>query len=62
MNDSTLEALRGIAEQMMGPEQDRRWEWIGAHMSQRMFGITQERAERFARQYGGVARRMEVTP
>ena len=62
MNDSTLEALRDIAKQMMEPEQDRRWEWIGAHMSQRMFGITQERAERFARQYGGVARPMAVTP
>ena len=59
MTDSTLQAFRGIADTMIGPQQDRRWEWVGAHMSQRMFGITQERAERFARQFGGVARRME---
>ena len=62
MTTATLQAFRDIADQMIGSESERRWEWIGAHMSQRMFGITQERAEEYARLYGGTARRMEVTP
>ena len=57
MNATTLETFRAIADTLAGPEpQD--WEWIGAHMSQRMFGITQVRAENYARQFGGIARQM----
>ncbi len=61
MNDATLHAFRQIAVAMAG-DTPQTWEWVGPHASQRMFGITQERAEKFARQFGGVARRMEVTP
>lgn len=57
MNDATLNAFRNIADAMAGPE-PRTWEWIGVHMSQRMFRITQTRAEEYARQFGGVARPM----
>ena len=55
MNDATLQAFRQIADRMAGPE-PRDWEWIGQHLSQRMFGITQQRAEDFARRHGGLAK------
>lgn len=57
MNDVTLNAFRQIAEAMQSQSTD--WQWIGPHMSQRMFGITQERAERYAANYGGEAKPME---
>jgi hypothetical protein len=57
MNTSTLEAFRQIADAMAGPE-PRTWEWIGAHMSQRMFGISERRAREYARLYGGAAKEM----
>ena len=46
MTDSSLQAFRDIADQMIGKAD---WEWVGPHMSQRMFGITQERAEGYAK-------------
>ena len=58
MNDATLEGFRKIAETMLG-KQD--WQWVGPHMSQRMFGISQERAEGYAKSHGGVAKKMEPT-
>ncbi|MHC4718174.1 MAG: hypothetical protein ACYS5V_14470 [Planctomycetota bacterium] len=58
MNGTTLETFRAIADAMAGPE-PRNWQWIGAHMSQRMFGITRARAEEYAARYGGVAQPME---
>ena len=58
MNDATLEGFRRIADAMMGDE-PRDWQWIGRWMSQRMFGITQQRAEEYALVYGGVAQKME---
>jgi hypothetical protein len=56
MTDATLQAFRDIAEQMIGKAD---WQWIGPHMSQRMFGITKERAEDYAKAHGGIARKME---
>ena len=38
------------------------WQWIGPHMSQRMFGITEERARGYAESHGGTASKMEPTP
>lgn len=58
MNDATLQGFRDLADAMAGPE-PRDWEWVGAHMSQRMFGITERRAKDYAETYGGVARKME---
>lgn len=58
MNDATLNGFRQIADAMAGPE-PRTWEWIGVHMSQRMFRVTQARAKKYARQFGGVARPMQ---
>ena len=55
MTTATLQAFRDIATQMIGKAD---WEWIGPHMSQRMFGITQERAEGYAKAHGGTARQM----
>lgn len=61
MNDATLQGFRMIADVMAGPEpQD--WQWIGQHMSQRMFGITEKRAKENAARYGGDARRMGCGP
>ncbi len=57
MNAATLEAFRSIAETMIGKAD---WEWLGPHASQRMFGITRERAEAFAQRHGGTARQMET--
>ncbi len=56
MTSTQLEAFRNLAEQMIGTAD---WEWIGPHMSQRMFGITRERAEAYAQRHGGIARQME---
>ncbi len=57
MTDATLTAFRQIASAMHGNvPQD--WQWIGKHMSQRMFGISEKRAKEYAAQYGGEARRM----
>lgn len=52
MTDSTLTAFRDIADALIGQAD---WQWIGPHLSQRMFGITRERAERFAKVHGGQA-------
>jgi hypothetical protein len=57
MTDAQLTAFRTIAETLAGPEpQD--WQWIGPHMSQRMFGISERRARAYAERHGGEARRM----
>lgn len=58
MNDSTLQAFRNIADDMIGAAD---WQWIGPFMSQRMFGITRERAEAYAKRHGGTAERMPKT-
>lgn len=57
MNEATLQGFRDLADAMAGPE-PRDWQWIGPHMSQRMFGITRARAEAFAERHGGTASRM----
>jgi hypothetical protein len=54
MNDATLNAFRAIAAAMAGPE-PQTWQWIGPWPSQRMFGITQARAETYAAKHGGTA-------
>ena len=55
MTNATLDMFRTIADQMIGKAD---WEWVGPHMSQRMLGITQERAEGYAKAHGGIARKM----
>ena len=59
MNDAALAAFRQIFEASQTSPAD--WQWIGPHMSQRMFGITRERAEAFAARHGGEARPMAST-
>ncbi len=56
MNDAVLQAFRDTADSMQTQPAD--WQWVGPHMSQRMFGITQERAEGYARSHGGKAEQM----
>lgn len=56
MNNATLQTFRNIAESMQTAPTD--WQWIGQHMSQRMFGITEERAKAYAARHGGEARKM----
>jgi hypothetical protein len=58
MTTATLQMFRSIADEMIGTAD---WQWIGPHMSQRMFGITKERAEAYAARHGGTATRMEPT-
>ncbi len=57
MTDATLEGFRQIATTMHPEPHD--WQWIGPHMSQRMFGITQAKAEAFAARHGGSAKPMQ---
>lgn len=57
MNNATLYAFRELAAAMQTEPQD--WEWVGPHMSQRMFGISQSRAEGYAKSHGGVAKKMD---
>ena len=59
MNDATLHSFRQIADAMSG-DAPKTWEWIGPHASQRMFGISQKRAEAYAARHGGTARAMEA--
>lgn len=54
MNDATLQAFRSISDAMQTAHAD--WQWIGPHMSQRMFGITEQRARDYAARHGGVAK------
>jgi hypothetical protein len=56
MNDATLQAFRQIADAMIGQAD---WQWLGPHASQRMFGITRERAEAYAARHGGEAKPMQ---
>lgn len=56
MNDATLEGFRSIANSMRPPV-PHDWEWVGEYISQRMFGITEERAKAYAAKYGGAARK-----
>lgn len=55
MNTTTLDSFREIAATMLGRTD---WQWIGPHASQRMFGISEERAKAYAARHGGAARQM----
>lgn len=57
MTDATLRRFRAIAASMTTEPID--WQWIGPHMSQRMFGITEQRAKDYAERHGGEARKMD---
>lgn len=59
MNAAQLEGFRILAARM-GCYGRHRWEWIGPHMSQRMFGISEMRAMDYAKRFGGVAREMKL--
>lgn len=56
MNNATLYAFRQLAAAMQTEPTD--WQWVGPHMSQRMFGITETRARAYAERHGGVAQKM----
>ena len=57
MRDAELAYFRSLYETMAGPE-PRDWQWIGPHMSQRIFGITEKRARAYAERHGGTASKM----
>lgn len=54
MTDATLQMFRSLAAAMQGDE-PQTWQWIGRWMSQRMFGITEQRAKDYASRFGGEA-------
>lgn len=56
MTNSTLQEFRHIADAMQ--TEPANWQWIGPHMSQRMFGITEARAKAYAARHGGIAAKM----
>jgi len=58
MNHANLEAFRAISAAMQSEPTD--WQWIGQHMSQRMFGITETRARAYADRHGGTAKKIEA--
>jgi hypothetical protein len=47
MNEHQLQHFRDLADRLAGDE-PRDWQWVGPHMSQRMFGITESRARDYA--------------
>jgi len=57
MKDAVLHHFRDLADTLAGPE-PRNWQWIGPHVSQRMFGIPEGKARTYAARHGGVAQRM----
>lgn len=57
MRDEVLSEFRRLADTLAGDE-PRDWQWIGPHMSQRMFGITERLAKANEARHGGVARQM----
>lgn len=60
MNDATLMHFRKLAEAMQS--EPTNWQWIGPYISQRMFGITEARAKKYAELYGGKACQMDSDP
>lgn len=58
MNNATLQAFRQISAEMQPAEQN--WQWVGKWMSQRMFGISEQRAKEYAARLGGEAKKMEA--
>ena len=56
MNDAALEHFRALAAAMQTGPVD--WQWIGPHLSQRMFGLTEARARAYAERHGGIASRL----
>ena len=58
MQDAVLAHFRDLADTLAGPE-PRDWQWIGPHLSQRMFGISERRARAYAERHGGTARKMD---
>ena len=59
MNETLLNAFRSISESMQ--TEPTNWQWIGKHMSQRMFGITETRAKAYAKRHGGEAKQMDFS-
>jgi len=57
MNAAQLQGFRNIADAMQTAPAN--WQWIGKHMSQRMFGITEARAKEYATRHGGEAKEMK---
>jgi hypothetical protein len=57
MTDAALIEFRRLADAMLAG-QSADWQWIGHHMSQRMFGITEQRAKAYAERHGGTASKM----
>jgi hypothetical protein len=60
MTEAEFSYFRRIAAAMQTQPTD--WQWIGKHLSQRLFGITEKRARDYARRFGGEAKRMPMTP
>ena len=57
MNEAVLNQFRTIAEAMLnGAKAD--WQWEGKYASQRMYGITEDRAKDYAARFGGEAKKM----
>lgn len=53
MSDAVLNVFRDHAEAM--GIRDEGWCWVGEHLSQRMFGISEQRAKEYAARHGGRA-------
>lgn len=57
VNQATLEHFRQLAEAL--DPAPKTWAWVGPRMSQRMFGITEQRAKEYAERFGGEAYNQE---
>ena len=58
--DAVLKLFRDLAAAMQRSGTSHDWQWVGPHMSQRMFGITEARATDYAKRFGGEAKQMVI--
>lgn len=57
MNDAVLNHFRNIADNM--GLSNGGWCWVGKHLSQQMFDISEKRAKAYAARHGGDAMTLE---
>lgn len=60
MNDATLDYFRSLADAMAG-DTLRDWQYVGPYISQRYYGITEQKAKDLQARFGGDARQMTST-
>jgi hypothetical protein len=58
VRDEALSEFHAALASALAGSEAQDWQWIGIHMSQRMFGISESRARAYAERHGGIAQKM----